>query len=359
MTENAPELDVLIIGGGQAGLAMGYHLKDTPFRYRIVERHARVGDSWRKRYASLVLFTPRSYSALPGLAVPGDPEGFPTKDEMADYLETYADHFDLPVVPGTGIRQLERVDGGFRATTEAGEPIDSRAVVLATGAFQRPAIPPISKRLSEEVAQLAPEAYRAPDQLSPGRVLVVGDGATGRQIALELTVNHEVLLAAGRHRRVSPDQILGKSVFWWMDRLGVLRSSRESPIGRYLMKADPFPGKGLELERLRERGVDVVGRVVQAEGKRVTLADGKTAEVDAVVWATGYRDDTGWVEIPEVKDGRSNFLHYRGISPLPYLCFVGRSWQWSRGSALFAGVGQDAAYLTDHLVGLFGRRAMA
>jgi putative flavoprotein involved in K+ transport len=359
MTENAPELDVLIIGGGQAGLAMGYHMKETPFRYRIVERHARVGDSWRKRYASLVLFTPRSYSALPGLAVPGDPEGFPTKDEMADYLETYADHFDLPVVPGTGIRQLERVDGGFRATTEAGEPIDSRAVVLATGAFQRPAIPPISKRLSEEVAQLAPEAYRAPDQLSPGRVLVVGDGATGRQIALELTVNHEVLLAAGRHRRVSPDQILGKSVFWWMDRLGVLRSSRESPIGRYLMKADPFPGKGLELERLRERGVDVVGRVVQAEGKRVTLADGKTAEVDAVVWATGYRDDTGWVEIPEVKDGRSNFLHYRGISPLPYLCFVGRSWQWSRGSALFAGVGQDAAYLTDHLVGLFGRRAMA
>jgi putative flavoprotein involved in K+ transport len=359
MTENAPELDVLIIGGGQAGLAMGYHMKETPFRYRIVERHARVGDSWRKRYASLVLFTPRSYSALPGLAVPGDPEGFPTKDEMADYLETYADHFDLPVVPGTGIRQLERVDGGFRATTEAGEPIDSRAVVLATGAFQRPAIPPISKRLSEEVAQLAPEAYRAPDQLSPGRVLVVGDGATGRQIALELTVNHEVLLAAGRHRRVSPDQILGKSVFWWMDRLGILRSSRESPIGRYLMKADPFPGKGLELERLRERGVDVVGRVVQAEGKRVTLADGKTAEVDAVVWATGYRDDTGWVEIPEVKDGRSNFLHYRGISPLPYLCFVGRSWQWSRGSALFAGVGQDAAYLTDHLVGLFGRRAMA
>jgi putative flavoprotein involved in K+ transport len=359
MTENAPELDVLIIGGGQAGLAMGYHMKETPFRYRIVERHARVGDSWRKRYASLVLFTPRSYSALPGLAVPGDPEGFPTKDEMADYLETYADHFDLPVVPGTGIRQLERVDGGFRATTEAGEPIDSRAVVLATGAFQRPAIPPISKRLSEEVAQLAPEAYKAPDQLSPGRVLVVGDGATGRQIALELTVNHEVLLAAGRHRRVSPDRILGKSVFWWMDRLGVLRASRESPIGRYLMKADPFPGKGLELERLRERGVDVVGRVVQAEGKRVTLADGKTAEVDAVVWATGYRDDTGWVEIPEVKDGRSNFLHYRGISPLPYLCFVGRSWQWSRGSALFAGVGQDAAYLTDHLVGLFGRRAMA
>jgi len=359
MTVPARTLDVLVIGGGQAALALGFHLKKTPFSFRIVERHARVGDSWRNRYASLVPFTPRSYSALPGLAVPGDPEGFPTKDEFADYLETYADHFDLPVAPGTGIRRLERLDGGFRAETESGEPMDSRAVVLATGAFQRPAIPPISKRLSEEVAQLAPEAYRAPDQLSPGRVLVVGDGATGRQIALELTANHEVLLAAGRHRRVSPDRILGKSVFWWMDRLGVLRVSRESPIGRYLMKADPFPGKGLELERLRERGVDVVGRVVQAEGKRVTLTDGKTAEVDAVVWATGYRDDTGWVEIPEVKDARGNPLHYRGISPLPNLCFVGRSWQWTRGSALFAGVAQDAAYLPEHIVWHLDYRAVA
>jgi len=358
MTENAPELDVLIIGGGQAGLAMGFHLKETSFRYRIAERHARVGDSWRKRYASLVLFTPRSYSALPGLAVPGDPEGFPTKDEMADYLEAYAERFELPVAPGRGIVRLERVDGGFRATTEAGEPIDSRAVVLATGAFQRPAIPPISERLSSEVAQLAPEDYTTPGQLAAGRVLVVGDGATGRQIALELTANHEVLLAAGRHRRVSPDRILGRSVFWWMDKLGILRASRESPVGRYLRKADPFPGKHLELDELRQRGVDVVGRVMGAEGKKVSFANGKAAEVDAVVWATGYRDDNGWVEIPEVKDDNGNFMHYRGISPLPNLCFVGRSWQWTRGSALFAGVGQDAAYLTEHIVGHLDHRAV-
>src|SRR5215203_2563429 len=290
MTEQAPEHDVLIIGGGQAGLAIGHHLKETPLSFRIVERHPRVGDSWRNRYASLVLFTPRAYSALPGLAVPGDPEGFPTKDEMADYLEAYTERFDMPVAPGTGIVRLERVDGGFRTTTEAGEPIDTRAVVLATGAFQRPAIPPVSNGLSDEVTQLAPEDYRTPGQLAAGRVLVVGDGATGRQIALELTDNHEVLLAAGRPRRVSPDRILGRSVFWWMDKLGVIRASRESRIGRYLRKADPFPGKGLELERLRERGVEVVGRVVQAEGRRVTLADGKTAEVDAIVWATGYRD---------------------------------------------------------------------
>jgi putative flavoprotein involved in K+ transport len=359
MTENAPELDVLVIGGGQAGLAMGYRLKRTPCRYRIVERHPRVGDSWRNRYASLVLFTPRAYSALPGLAVPGDPEGFPTKDEMADYLEVYAERFELPIAAGTGIRRLERVDGGFRATTEAGEPIDSRAVVLATGAFQRPAIPPISKGLSEEVTQLAPEDYKTPGQLAAGRVLVAGDGATGRQIALELTENHGVLLSAGRPRRVGRDRILGKSAFWWLDKLGVLRASRESRIGRSLMEADPFPGKHLELDELRQRGVEVVGRVIQAEGKRVSFADAKAVEVDAVVWATGYRDDTDWVEIPEVKDDQGNFMHYRGVSPLPYLCFVGRSWQWTRGSALFAGVGEDAAYLAEHIVSLFERRAAA
>jgi putative flavoprotein involved in K+ transport len=181
-------------------------------------------------------------------------------------------------------------------------------------------------------------------------VLVVGDGATGRQIALELIANHEVLLAAGHPRRVSPERILGKSIFWWMDKLGILRASRESAVGRYLMKTDPFPGKALELKQLQRQGVDVVGRVAQAEGKRVSFADGKTTDVDAVLWATGYRDDTDWVEIPEAKDSRGNFVHQRGVSPVPNLYFIGRSWQWTRGSALFAGVGEDAAYLTEHIV---------
>jgi putative flavoprotein involved in K+ transport len=167
-----------------------------------------------------VLFTPRAYSALLGLPVPGDPDGYPTKDEMADYLERYVGYFDLPVLTGTGIRSLTRLNGGFCAGTDAGEIIDARAVVLATGAFQRPAIPAISRQLSPEVLQLTPESYKRPGQLPSGRVLVVGDGATGRQIAVELAATHEVLLATGRPRRVSPERILGRSIFWWMDKLG-------------------------------------------------------------------------------------------------------------------------------------------
>ena len=349
-TYPADSLDVLVIGAGQAGLALGSYLKRTPLRFRLVERQARVGDSWRKRYDSLTLFTPRAYSALPGLAVPGDPEGYPTKDEIGDYLEAYANQFELPVVLETAVQRLERRDGGFRAMTEAGEPIDCRAVVLATGAFQRPAVPSIAKRLSAEVIQLSPENYKAPAQLPPGRVLVVGDGATGRQIALELAAAHEVLIAVGRPRRVSPDRVLGKSIFWWMDKLGILRASRESAIGSYLMKADPFPGKALELKRLRRQGVNVVGRVVRAEGRKVSFANQETAEVDAVIWATGYNDDTDWVTIPEAKNADGSFLHHRGVSPVPNLYFIGRSWQWTRGSALFAGVGADASYITEHIV---------
>ena len=343
-------LDVLIVGAGQAGLALGARLKSTSLRFGLIERRARVGDSWRNRYDSLTLFTPRAYSALPGLAVPGDPDGFPTKDEMADYLETYATHFDLPVMPNTGIASLERANGGFRAATEAGEEIHSRAVVLATGAYQRPAIPVISKELPAEVLQLTPESYKNPAQLPPGRILVVGDGATGRQIAVELSATHEVFLASGRPRRVSPDRVLGKSIFWWMDKLGIVRASRESAIGRYLMKTDPFPGKDLELERLRERGVEAVGRLSRVEGKTVTFADGNTTEVDAVIWATGYRDDAERVAIPEAKDADGDFLHERGVSPVPNLYFIGRSWQWTRGSALLTGVGADASYLTGHML---------
>ncbi len=320
-------VDILIIGAGQAGLALGYHLKRTGYRVRIVERHARIGDSWRMRYDALTLFTPRAYSALPGRPVPGDPDGYSGKDEIADYLEEYARHFALPVVTKTGIRSLTQLDSVFRARTDAGELIDTRTVVIATGAFQRPAVPAIARQLSAAVLQLTPESYKRSGQISPGRVVVVGDGATGRQIARELAASHEVLLSTGRARRVSPERILGRSIFWWMDKLGALRASRETPLGRYLMHADPFPGKDLALGRLRRHGVRVVGRLLDVAGTEVRFAAGETAEVAAVIWATGYTEDTKWVAIPEAKDARGGFAHWRGVSPVPGLYVIGRSCQ--------------------------------
>ena len=349
MNVSSSALDVLVIGAGQAGLAMGYHLKQTGQRFLLVDRHHRVGDSWRNRFDSLVLFTPRSYSALPGLPVPGDPDGYPTKDETAAYLESYAQHFDLPLELGTEIDRLERTNGAFQASTTAGQVICSQAVVLATGAFQQPSVPSVATDFASEVLQLTPDTYRNPKQIPAGRVLVVGDGATGRQIARELRSTHEVILSTGRSRRVSPNRILGRNIFWWMDKLGIMRMSCESAVGRRLRRADPFPGKDLALDKLRRVGITVVGRLSSVTSRQVVFAEGETAEIGAVIWATGYRDRTDWVDIPEAKDGNGAFNEERGISPVEGLVFVGRNWQWSRGSALLTGVGADADYVARYL----------
>jgi len=254
------------------------------------------------------------------------------------------------VLVNTSIRRLERTDEGFRATTGTGGAIDARALVLATGAFQTPAVPSIARQLSADIVQLSPESYTSPAQLPAGPVLIVGDGASGRQIARELTATHQVLLATGRPRRVSPERLLGKSLFWWMDKLGILRASRESRIGKFLMKTDPFPGKGLALKQLSQQGVIVVGRLQQVDGKSVTFFSGETATVETVIWATGYEEQIDWIAIPEAKDAQAHLLHQRGISPVPGLYLIGRSWQWTRGSALLTGVDDDALYLTKHLL---------
>ncbi len=350
----APTLDVLVIGAGQAGLATGYHVGRAGLRYELLDGNSRVGDSWRHRFDSLMLFTPRSYSALPGLAVPGDPQGFPGKDEIANYLEAYAAHFAMPVRLKAAVRSLETSGGNFRVTTSEGGEIESRAVVIATGAFQVPQIPAISNAFSGDVRQLPANAYRRPSDLPAGTVLVVGDGATGREIALELAATHKVFLSTGRARRVTPDRVLGRSIFWWLDHLGLLRASRDTPIGRWMKTADPFPGRSLTVPRLRQAGVNAVPRLAAAEGTTARFADGAVAQINALVWATGYRVDSDWVAIPAVKGPRGAFVHSRGISPVDGLYFVGQSWQWTRGSALLTGVGADAAYVTAKLTSHLG-----
>jgi putative flavoprotein involved in K+ transport len=347
-------VDVLVIGAGQAGLAAGYHLRSAGLRYELFERHARIGDSWRARFDSLTLFTPRSYSALPSLALGGNPAGFPTKDEIADYLESYAEHFSLPVRLNAEVLSLEQNDDRFRATVAGGSVVDARAVIIASGAFQTPAIPRLASGFSADVWQLTPDTYRNPTTVPLGTVLVVGDGATGRHIARELAVTHRVLLAGGRSRRLTPDRILGRNTFWWLDRLGLLKASRDSRIGRWLRSRDPFPSGGLDLRHLGAAGVQLTARLTQADGVKAGFADGSTREVDSVVWATGYRDDTSWVRIPGITDETGKFAESRGVSPVVGVSFVGRSWQSTRGSALLLGVGDYARFVVGQIVRRLG-----
>jgi putative flavoprotein involved in K+ transport len=350
---SAGTLDVLVIGAGQAGLALAACLERLPLRVEVVDRAARVGDAWRARYDSLTLFSPRALSALPGLALPGDPYGYPSKDEVAAYLESHARRLRAPVTLRTGIRRLAREDGLFRAEDDTGEVRIARAVAVATGAFQDPVVPACASALAPDVVQLTAATYRNPGHLRAGRVLVAGDGATGRQIALELAADREVWLATGRRRFVTAQRVLGRDQLWWSERLGLLRAPRTSAVGRLVRRLDAFPGEHLRLRALRRRGVRVAGRVAGARGREVLLAGGGSIEVDAVVWAVGYRERTGWLDLPGAKDARGQVLEHRGVSPVEGLYFVGREWQWSRGSALLVGVARDAA----HVAGVIASRA--
>jgi putative flavoprotein involved in K+ transport len=181
-------------------------------------------------------------------------------------------------------------------------------------------------------------------------VLIVGDGATGRQIAAELAATHRVLLATGRPRKVSPDRVAGRSVFWWLDRLGLLRAPRDSLRGRLLRERDPFPGRHLELGRLGLAGVAIKPRVASLDEDRVTFADGSDERIAVVVWATGYRDDTSWLAVDGSLDERGRVIESEGISPIEGLYHVGRNWQRNRGSALLLGVGEDARLIVERIV---------
>jgi len=347
-------VDALVIGAGQAGLAVGQLLGSSGVRFELVERNERIGDSWRERYDSLSLFTPRSYSHLPGLLLDGDPDGYPTRDELAAYLERYAAHFDIPVRLATNVVRLERMAQSFVAWLSDGTTIEARAVVVASGAFQVPAVPALASRLSPAVKQLTPLSYRNPSSLPSGLALVVGDGATGRQIAEELAGSHRVILATGRKRSLVPQRVLGRSTFWWLDRLGLLRVSSDGRLGRRLRARDTIPRRDLRDQKLRDAGVELAARLSNLTGTTATFEDGQSLEVAAVVWATGYRDDTSWMRIAEAVDPAGRFIESRGVSPVSKLFFVGRPWQTSQGSALVTGVGADAGAIVACVISSLG-----
>ena len=342
-------LDVIVVGAGQAGLATGYFLRQTGLSFRLFDRARRIGDSWRHRYDSLVLFSARTYSSLPGSPMDGEPEGYPGKDEMADYLERYAQACGLPRSLGEGIVRLDRRADHFVGCTSRGRQITSRAVVVATGAFQRSVIPPFASHLAPGVLQLGGDAYRNPGQIPRGRVLVVGGGATGRQIAFELARSHDVCLSLGRRVTITPQRLFGRDVTAWSDRLGLLRADKATAIARFVRSHDSFPGLHLRSGALQRRGVRIRPRTMGPTSDGCLFADGSAGVFDAVIWAIGYRDDSSWLHIPEAVDDAGNHIEDRGVSSVPGLFYVGRSWQTSRASALLCGVGDDAARVVDRV----------
>jgi putative flavoprotein involved in K+ transport len=343
-------LDVIVVGAGQAGLATGYFLQQAGVRFRLFDAAARTGDSWRHRCESLMLFSPRSYCALPGMVMQGDPDGYPHKDEIANYLEQYADRFGLPVVLREGIARLERRGDHFIGRTTRGRHVASRAVIVATGAFQRSMVPWWAASIAASVTQLRGDAHRNPQQLPAGRVLVVGGGGSGRQIALELARSHHVSLSVGGRLTITPQRVLGRDVMVWFDRLGFLRADKATAKGRFVRAHESFPGPHLRNSALRRCGVCIRPRTIGAAADALVFADDSRAAFDAVIWAGGYEDDAGWLRVPGTVDMTGHHIEDRGVSPIPGLFYVGRSWQTSRASALLCGVGTDAARIVAQVV---------
>jgi putative flavoprotein involved in K+ transport len=340
-------LDVVVVGGSQAGLAMAWHLLRQGLRFVVLEAGPVVGHVWRSRWDSLKLFTPAQYDALPGMAFPAPVDTYPTKDPVADYLQAYAKSFDLPVRLNAKVIELRRLEDGSFEVHTAAEAFRARQVVVATGPFQVPFVPPQARGLDPSVAQVHSADYRNPQALPEGPVLVVGGGNSGFQIAEELAATRQVDLSIATRYPMLPQRRAGRDLFWWLTRLGLLKVTVDSRPGRRMSRRDFVIGTNRR--RLEGKGVRFRPRLVDAEGRTVRFADHSLLDdVGVVVWATGYRSDYGWLQIPGVvREG--HVVHRRGVTEVPGLYFLGLSWQHTRGSALLGFVNDDAAFLAERI----------
>ena len=346
LTGSNDHVDVAVIGGSQAGLAMGYYLRGLGRRFVILERAGSIAPAWRERWDSLTLFTPRRYSALPGLPFPGDPDGYPTRDEVIAYLERYAETYELPIELDSDVRELSEADGRFVVKLD-GRTITADHVVVATGPFQAPYVPTIAARLEPGVWQAHSTGYRRPSDVPEGTVLVVGGGNTGFQIAKELSATRKVVLSVGSKQKPLPQRIAGRDLFWWLTKTGLIRKTVESRLAQRLAQRDTLIGSSPR-KLTRDYGVELKSRATDVDGLIVSFEDGSRLEVDAVIWATGYRPDYYWIRLPVLdSDGRPR--HRRGVTDVPGLNFLGLTWQWTRGSALIGWVKDDAAFLAERI----------
>lgn len=342
------EVEVFVIGGGQAGLAMGHRLAERGLTFVIADANSEVGHMWRSRWRSLKLFTAGQYNNLPGMEFPAARDSYPGKDEVADFLQAYVEKFELPVRLDTTVTRLSRADnGGYLAETTTG-PIRADQVVVATGPFQVPFTPAIAGELAE-LTQLHSASYQGPDGLPDGRILVVGGANSGQQIALELSDSRQVDLAVGEKLPTLPQRPLGRDIWWWLTATRLARVPVSSRLGQRLSQRDVVIGGGLR--ELRRHGVGVRPRVTGASGRTITFENGESADYDGVVWATGFRIDHSWIDLPEVKDKRGQVQHVRGVTDSPGLYLLGMTWQYTRTSALLGWVGIDATFLADQIEG--------
>jgi putative flavoprotein involved in K+ transport len=346
--------DTVIIGGGQAGLSVGYHLARQGRPFVILDANERIGDSWRKRcWTSLRLFTPAGHDGLPGWRFPAPAWSFPTKDETADYLEAYAARFDLPVRTGVCVDELGR-DGDRYVVTAGDRRFEADHVVVASGYYRRRKVPAFAPELDPGILQLHSSEYREPSQLREGGVLLVGAGNSGADIALELSGRHRTWLS-GPDKGHVPFRIESRRTRLLFPVLWLIASrvlTVKTPIGRKIRPSVLTHGSPLirvQPEDLAAAGVERVPRTVGVRDGAPALEDGRVLDVSNVIWCTGFQRDFGWIDLP-VFDEDGNPVHERGIvASEPGLYFLGLDFLFSFTSENIGGVGRDASHIAKHI----------
>ena len=347
--------ETVIVGGGQAGLSVGYHLSQRDRSFVILEANGRIGDNWRNRFDSLRLYSPARYDGLPGWDVPLDGWSYPTKDEIADYLEAYAHRFELPVITRVSVDSLRR-DGDRYVLRAGAHRFVADNVVVASGTFQEPIVPGFARDLDPAIRQLHSDDYRNPSQLQEGPALVVGCSHSGADIALELAPSHPTVLS-GKVRGELPFDIEGRvarvvlPVLWFMANRVL---TMKTPVGRKMrpeVRSHGGPLLRVKRAHLRAAGVDRTdARVAGVRDGKPILDDGRVLDVANVIWCTGFGKDVSWIELPVAgEDGWPE--QTRGVvESSPGLYFVGLPFLHAFASMLIGGVGRDAEAVAEHLV---------
>ena len=356
-------VETLVVGGGQAGLAVGYHLAQRGLPFVVLDANERIGDAWRKRWDSLRLFTPARFNALPGMAFPGPGQAFSTKDDVADYLEAYATRFELPVRTGVRVDRLSR--NGSRFVVEAGDRIlEAANVVVAMASHQVPRVPPFAHELDPGIHQLHSGEYRNPSQLQEGPALVVGVGNSGAEIAIEVVDEHPTWLAGKEtgHVPFRIERVPARFVFLpLMFRfIGHRVLTVRTPIGRRMRPK--LLSHGAPLVRVKPKdisaaGIERVPRVVGVRDGLPLLEDDRVLEPANVVWCTGFRPDFSWIDLPVFgeDDDPIEPIHHRGIvTEAPGLYFVGLFFLYAMSSGFLPGVGRDAEHVVKEIASRTG-----
>jgi putative flavoprotein involved in K+ transport len=399
---------VVVVGGGQAGLAMSYQLKQAGIDHVVLEKN-QIAHSWKtQRWDAFCLVTPNWQCQLPGFPYRGsDPKGFMLREEIVDYVESYARHISAPVREGVAVTRLKQeANSGFRLETSAGE-ITADAVVLAVSGYHVPNVPAMANRLDASVKQLHSSAYRNPESLPPGGVLVVGSGQSGCQIAEDLHLaGRKVHLAVGSAPRC-PRVYRGRDAVEWLDDLGqydlpVNQHGQKEKVRKnanhYLTGRDG--GRDIDLRKFALEGMTLHGRLKDVHAGTLYFADDLAKNLDnadrvyngicgliddhiarnriaapqsshyepvwqpaevahtldpaaagvgSVIWTTGFRSDWSWVELP-IFDGAGYPTHRRGVTSMDGVYVLGMPWLYTWGSGRFVGVGRDAGFICQHVV---------